>query len=334
MENTVVYRLRFSAPLHLGTSGEGYERVESILHSDTLFSALACVWPMIFDDPVEELFISPPFLVSSGFPFMGDQYFFPKPVGWDVAGTDDPALAKAFKRVRHLSREVFEKVINGSSRELGLSDENIIGGGEFWSTGAVPGKIWDTRETPRVSLDRTTSRSEVFRYGELLFSPDAGLFILVRFLRDEIRGRFEAVLRLLGDEGIGGDKRVGKGLFSPEPDIHFKLDIPDSAGHAILLSLYRPTREEWEGFCRDGSARYTLVNRPGLVHGLAGTRYFRPAVRMMAEGSVLPVLDGPPVGDNPQVLDQVAGNGQPPHPVFRHGRAFIIPFRQGGESNE
>jgi CRISPR/Cas system CSM-associated protein Csm4 (group 5 of RAMP superfamily) len=44
MQGTVVYTLRFRAPLHIGERGIGQEETRDYVPADTLFSALCTMW--------------------------------------------------------------------------------------------------------------------------------------------------------------------------------------------------------------------------------------------------------------------------------------------------
>src|SRR5205809_1109492 len=78
-------RLVFSDRVHFGSLGVGLESVESILRSDSLYSALCHAWNARFGpDEVTALIQrfrrDAPFLFSSAFPFYEDSFFLPKPM--------------------------------------------------------------------------------------------------------------------------------------------------------------------------------------------------------------------------------------------------------------
>ena len=92
--DTNIAKLNFTSPLHLGAEGASVEKIYDFLHSDTLFSAICHGWLEAYgskdlEDLLEEfptnqqaLPPSPPFLLSSAFPFvekdgMRTTYFLP-----------------------------------------------------------------------------------------------------------------------------------------------------------------------------------------------------------------------------------------------------------------
>ncbi len=90
---TLLVKLKFRAPVHLGEVGIGVEETSTYACSDTLFSGLCHAWKLAYGEPalVELLdqFKSikdeePPFLISSAFPYLceGEKkyFFFPVPL--------------------------------------------------------------------------------------------------------------------------------------------------------------------------------------------------------------------------------------------------------------
>ena len=117
---------------------------------------------------------------------------------------------------------------------------------------------------------------------------------------------------LLGDEGLGGDRTYGMGLFKPEfsefSDFPKWLVLDGKADLWITMSLYRPNEEELEieGF-QPGGSWYRLVEKGGWIYSI-GLR--KPRVTYFEEGSVFKFK---PDGEN-RYLE-----------IF--GRPFIIPGR-------
>ena len=73
------YRLSFTAPIHIDSRGDAFhERTESFIHSDTLSAALLSAWALLDPNNAEQRAITPPFRISSAFPFYQDHYFLPR----------------------------------------------------------------------------------------------------------------------------------------------------------------------------------------------------------------------------------------------------------------
>lgn len=332
MDNTIVYKLKFCSPLHIAAHGVGYEQTEEVIHSDTLFSAIMSLWSSFYpEDDVERLCQTPPFILSSAFPFKGRSCFFPRPfvrIG-KPREMDDSNIGKKLKDVKYVSLPVFESILMGKSGELGFREEDTFQGGKFWDIWAgnnpdAVSPIFAEREVPRVTIDRYISASDIFYFSEIVFEEDAGLFFLVKFLEKEIRRKFEAILRLLGDEGIGGDKRMGKGLFSPDIDTGFEISLPRKANGFVCLSLYYPKEEEFSGGILAG-ASYNLVSRTGWIHVPGAMSLKRQGVRMFSEGSVFGSIGRSVYGENPRVLERTEELGLK-HNIYRYGTAFTLPI--------
>ncbi|MBW2030051.1 MAG: type III-A CRISPR-associated RAMP protein Csm4 [Deltaproteobacteria bacterium] len=332
MDNTIAYKLNFHSPLHIAAHGIGYEQTEQVIHSDTLFSSIMTLWPHFYpEDDVESLCQEPPFILSSAFPFKGQSYFFPRPfvkIG-KRREKDGAKVGKKIKDVKYVSLPVLESILQGKGEELEFRDADTFQDGKFWDIGAGDNPDYDSlifaeREVPRVTIDRHSNASEIFYFSELVFEKDAGLFFLAKFLEKGARKKLEAVLRLLGDEGIGGDKRAGKGLFHLEIAEDFKVPLPPKPDSFVCLSLYYPKKEEFKGGIL-GGASYNLVSRSGWIHVPGAMSLKRKSVRMFSEGSVFGSIGKSVYGENPRVLDMSEDLGLK-HNIYRYGTVFTLPM--------
>jgi len=332
MDKIIAYKLKFDTPLHIWSHGVGYEETGEMIHSDTLFSAMMSLWNHFYDDEVQAMCQTPPFLISSAFPFKGNTYFFPRPIkkiGKGKTDDDDPKKGKKLKKVKFISKSLFEQMLNGEN--LDFDESHTFQNGSFWSDKAEPkdSRVFSVLEIPRVSVDRENYASDIFYFSEVIFEKDSGLFFLARFKEKAMQKKFEAVLRLLGDEGIGGDKRVGKGLFSPERDENFKISSPLKSDSFLTLSLYYPTESEFREILENAS--YNLVSRRGWLHSPGAMSLKRREVKMFAEGSVFTAIGKDHYGASPCVLEKT-GWAKLDHNVYRYGFAFDLPIARGGDA--
>jgi len=329
MKDITVYKLRFKAPLHIGTQGIGYETTDEIIHSDTIFSALMILWHNFYNDSIEEICQNPPFVVSSAFPFKCETYFFPKPKSRIAKESEgDFIRGKKLKKVKYVSKNILENFLLGNELEFDGSD--TLQNGKFWvAKNELPRDeiLFRDREVPRVTIDRVSNSSDIFYFSEIIFAEDSGLFFLVKFLKDGWQRKFEAVLRLLGDEGIGGDKHVAKGLFIVEKRTDLIILAPQNPDGVMNLSLYHPAKREIEaGLLND--ADYVLITRKGWIHSPGAMSLRRQSVRMLQEGSVLGCPNRQVYGDCPIVLEKNMDIGLS-HNVYRYGIGFCLPLRKG-----
>lgn len=340
----LTYRLTFRSPVHIGERGVGLEGTRLYVSADTLFSALCVSWRQLYGvgalgNDLLDWFTqsdggSEPFFLSSAFPFVGNVRFFPKPLMRLTNVIISEHDEKAYKRVRFVSEGVFTAMVRGDT--LTFRKKDCINGENVWVTEAERNQLsnwtddatgdivlWKVAVVPRVTLDRITSASQIWHFGEVLFVDGAGLWFAANFNPDhgdDLRRKFEACLRALGDTGLGGERSAGRGLFSVSGPSNESLpDVGDAANSFITLSPLCPKSEaEATTLTREGAA-YELIPRRGWVTSPEASNLRRKMVWMFAEGSVLKGQPEPRAGRLVNVQPDAC-----PHPVWRYGYAFPV----------
>lgn len=334
---TYAYHLHFDAPLHIGIEGIGQERIEEIVGSDTLWGALVQCWALLYEDDIAALAAEPDFRLSSAFPFRGPSRYYPVPAhfleivaplvvqqGWDF---------KPLKKIRYVCEDLFVALCRGEKELLSTLKNSDSCWPSPWPSADkdIETGFFTVHQRPRLRIDRLTGGSEeggFFYCSDLYFKPDCGLYFLVR-LKEELLEKFEAALRLLGEQGLGADRSVGRGRF------HFtrsavSLPEPDTDTPCILLSACLPSNRDLE-LVDFSSSRVILKIRRGHAGGPAVSRLRRPDLILLGEGSF---LSKAPEGHVPVVIHRDKGA---PHDVYRYGRAFVVPCAgsfQGGSDND
>ncbi|MEO0181116.1 MAG: type III-A CRISPR-associated RAMP protein Csm4 [candidate division WOR-3 bacterium] len=306
--------------------------------SDTLFGAL--VWAMkelgLIGDPKTEFLDlyekSPPLVLSSVFPCAYEKddkgedivveppryFFLPKPM-YETPGGDfqDEAQYEIFKRrkkLRWLKADDFQKAVSEGSLEC-LKDLKTD---EDFKKYPSPGKL---NERPRVRVPRTGGETDLFYQRLVILS--AGAWLVMRG-EDEWLDKAKAALRFIGDRGLGGGATYGMGCFElGETDMPFEEFTDGNAW--VSLSLYYPQHDEWERIRKDPISAYRTERRKGRVDSsrlTGGVNVFKRPVLYMAEGSVLPWLDNPTPGKNPDVTPE--GENRPDFSVIAQGVAFAV----------
>lgn len=360
---TLAFELKPRGPFHFGERGVGLEETDPLAHSDTVFSALCWAWALLYgEDALGELLErfekgSPPFLVSSAFPYAGGVRFLPRPLILPGQETLAGEELRRLRKVGYVSWEVFSSLAAGSVPEKAL----LIQGGRLWMTQAefeelresVPSaldeaalteflrewaglgrpsppapadyarcyRLWRVGEVPHVTVDRVTSASGIFHEGDVYFGEGCGIYILVRFLDEGYREKFEAALRLLGDEGLGGRRSYGRGQFDVGKPKEVELPRAEAGSRILLLSLLNPKEDELPILLGRDDVAYRLLPRRGWVYSARARNLRRKRVMMFAEGSILAHPPKEPVGRLVKVLEK---GGKVPHDVYRYGYGFWV----------
>jgi len=297
-------KLKPVSPFHIGEVGIGLEGSLSWVPSDLLFSALCNAYAALFGEEelsaiLNDFLSSPPFLISSAFPFFKDTLLFPRPL--NPPPLEDRDKAKDLKKRGFIPQKLFEEWIRGKTP---LSDS--LGNGL---------ELPRRELLPSVVLDRTNLNSGIYHRAALFFPKEGGLFFLLRLYEEVLEEKIRGALRLLGDMGIGGERSLGYGHFqilSFEEASLFPL--PADSSPILTLSLTLPSPQDEPLL---SASYYQLVLRGGWTSSLLSPRQARrKRVRMLGEGSVFPkAIKG-------QLLDLTPDGF--PHKVYRYALTFPV----------
>lgn len=312
------------------------EETRTCVPADTLFSALCSAWRWLYgvDSLQSELLApfvdaeNPPLLLTSAFPFAGEILFFPKPLALGSVQVP-PEHRKKFKGVQYWSQSVFARWARGE--EIRYEPPDGEEEPQFWvleqdrkhladfideETGSL--RLWKEHVVPRVTLDRITSASQIWFFGQVAFCKGAGLWCAVRYREGALRSRVEACLRLLGDSGLGGERGAGFGLF--EVSVVEGVSLPEAQGaeYMVTLSPCCPDGAQWNALL-DARCAYDLLPRRGWIGSPEAGNLRRKTVWMLREGAVLRNAGGTGVGRLVNVRPDPC-----PHDVWRYGYAFPL----------
>ncbi len=361
------YYLTFSSALHVGGTGVDLEETRVSIPSDTLFAAAVDAWrrlgrePDLFAAPFVAQPPTPPFLLTSTFPFAGEVRFFPVPM--NLALYFNPATVKArakdIKRIQYVSESLFKRILNGETLDAWLfpADEFeepthgvALQGGRLWLTvdeiGRLPpamqrGKgryhalrrlsVWVNTRVPRVTVDRSSSTSTIFYAGRIRFASGCGLWFGVLWLDEQrplenttYQAAWAHVLDTLAEDGLGGERSVGYGTFTWETGEPIPLPEATAEGTALLLSRYHPREEEVGRVLQDERTAYRLTSVAGWLRTPDGAAQRRRRIYMLDAGSII-LWPGSPAGDVVDVRPVYAAEeGLLPHPVYRYGMAVAV----------
>lgn len=333
---------------HFGRHGLGQEESMVSMPSDSLFAALAAVLARtkgvdavaMFCEPFVGENPEPPFALSSTYPFAGNVRFFPVPMrarGGEAQGVS----AKKLKKVEFLSEGVFRSVLAGKpladlfDEKWTLQDGKILANeADFKNLPAElqnpSARVWVAQSRPRVTLDRSSSASNLFHIGEVHFAKGCGLWFGVRWAKsDEARKRDLAnMIHELAAAGFGAERTTGLGVAEVEES--GTLDLPDAGKSWVTLSRYLPREDEMISI-RDGKSAYAIKAVGGWLDSPKNMGQRRRQINLIEEGSV--------IGGDPQrlipgrvadVRPSYATDADPlGHPVYRFGLALAVGMEGG-----
>lgn len=327
MADCILIRLKNMSPLHIGTGKENYDFSASSLQSDTLSAALAAMKAQRGAcEHLDEFLAS--FTLSSAFPYIGNRYFMPKPLGRvpvEITDGDEYIARKKIKKLKFIEWGLWRELVAG--KKLSVKEKQLQG--SFLLTNGNDSYRecpYRTQVNQRVAVPLDEGRdAEPFFFEWTYFHENAGLFCLLQApvaLQNELIDLF----RQLGEYGIGTDKSIGGGKFEIEAEPVSLPSVAD-ADSVLLLSLYVPTEEELFKLQLKDSC-YDLLSRGGYMAGSSEADFMhlrKKAIYMFNVGSIFKTtepLEGKVVDLRPTWNDERL------HPVFRSGKPFTILIKQ------
>ncbi len=322
-----VVRFRPVGPWRFGPDSGARDRVDLIYHSDALFSAVCSAMSQLglaeqWLDATATSAQAPAVRFSSFFPFIGETLLVVPPRSlWPP-----PESAKVrYKGAHFVPMPVIESLLSDKA----IDEDRWAVDGEseclvVSNQGRGPFRV---ALRSSAAVDRLHQAAvEVHSTACLEFTRAGGLWTIVQFADETALAQWQApvqsALLLLADSGLGGERSRGWGR-SDAPEWQ-RWTPPQSTGvepagdHAQwLLSLYTPAANDAVDWKR---GNYATVSRRGRIESRARWGEPKPAMTMIAEGSVL-------VASNE--LRGAATNVAPegfPHPVYRAGFAVTVPI--------
>ena len=250
-----IYKLNFLTGVHIGTGRLSKSSMAFL--ADTIFSALCQeALKMNGETGIERLvdYVKKgKLLISDSMPYIGEEYYLPKPVVSNINGDKkDSSVKKQIKKLTYVSEKHYQDFLAG---ELDIKSE--------WEGLSMLGKK-ETRTRVNNRDDSGPYQIGVFHYENNL----TGLYIIVAYADDEILDMVEELLYSLGYEGIGGKVSTGLGKFEPiyadvPETLQERLEKFSAYPYKVVLSVSLPRENELEQALMD--ADYSIVARSGFV---------------------------------------------------------------------
>ena len=158
----------------------------------------------------------------------------------------------------------------------------------------------------------------------------AGFYFLIEDL-DESNEKLLQSIYLIKDEGLGGERSTGKGLFEDIKIDGFDDGLneiePNDDKFFVSLSLVFPDVTDKE---YDNAKSFELIERKGFVYSpFSLVEYRKRIVRMFKEGSI---FDKKVKGKIETVVKKDKDKFE--HNVYRYGKAFLIPILYKGDDED
>ncbi len=332
-----IYKLHFTAPLHISDQHDDLGNSQKIIQSDTLYAALMSCLAKNGEDLPEDGELG--FTVSSLFPyFQKDKdsspvYFLPIPMQSRQADLADVTKVKTVKKVQWIDSNLYSSVLSGESLFDGTDSYIPYIQGNYLTTYKLPEDINGSKEfvrsevSQRVTLMSRTGEEDAkpFYVDKILFRYDAGLY----FIAEGDTTLLEKALHLLSMEGIGTDRNVGYGFFEYTADT-LSIDLPKDANHQLSLSLFIPeSKEQLEKLMNSECVAYEFVRRGGWITTYPYMTLRKNAIYGFVPGSVFrkdecksATVIGKIVDLKPESVDV-----EITHHVWRNGKAIMLPIK-------
>jgi len=170
-----------------------------------------------------------------------------------------------FERFK-IYREAEEKLKKAKSQEDIKNYEDLIDKNAFRYISSIKPiyNLHNSIDRMRGSTLEAEGRGQLYWEDEFALGDEMGLFFLAE-VSDQNSKEFVAVLRLLSDIGIGGNRSIGKGSFDFEID-EPKFNSSSEYNGFISLSLYHPSRKELDILASENTNFfYDVTTRIGFV---------------------------------------------------------------------
>lgn len=331
-----IYKLHFTAPLHISDQHDDLGNSQKFIQSDTLYAALIACLAKKGESLPEDGDLG--FTVSSLFPyFQKDKestpvYFLPIPMQSKQTDLTDIINAKKVKKVQWIDSNLYSLVLSGESLFDGTDSYIPCIQESYLTTYELPEDINGCKDfvwsevSQRVTLVSRTGEEDAkpFYVDKVLFRYEAGLY----FIAEGDTALLDKALHLLSMEGIGTDRNVGYGFFEYTVDT-LSIDLPKNANHQLSLSLFIPeSKEQLEKLINSERVAYDFVRRGGWITTYPYMTLRKNAIYGFVPGSVFhkdegkaATVIGKIVDLKPETVDV-----EITHHVWRNGKAIMLPI--------
>ena len=331
-----IYKLHFTAPLHISDQHEDLGNSQKIIQSDTLYAALMSCLAKSGESLPKDGNLG--FTVSSLFPyFQKDKdsapiYFLPIPMQAKQAELSDASMAKKVKKVQWVDSILYSTVLSGESLFDVTGKYNSYLQESYLTMHELPEDVNGSKEfvrsevSQRVTLKSRTGDEDAkpFYVDKILFRHYSGFY----FIAEGDTTLLEKALHLLSIEGIGTDRNVGYGFFDYAVDT-LSIDLPQNANHQLSLSLFIPESEgQLSKLMNSEQVAYDFVRRGGWITTYPYMTLRKNAIYGFMPGSVFHKEENEAATVIGKIVDlkPTATDVEITHHVWRNGKAIMLPI--------
>lgn len=334
-----IYRLHFTAPLHISDQREDASVSQKTIHSDTLHAALISCLAKVGKNVPEDGDLG--CVISDLFPYYQQKtndeptYFLPMPLQSTLPQLADPADAKKVKRIQWVDVKLYGKLLQGEKFFSGKRDDLNLIQSSFLTTTKLPEDAKGSKDfvksevMQRVKIEDRTGKEPAMPYyvDRISFKDNSGLYFLVSgetSLLDE-------ALQILEMEGIGTDRYVGYGFFKTIKEYNeLLIEVPEKTNYQIALSMFIPeSKEQLDNLLNGNKVAYNFIRRGGWITTSPYNTLRKNAIYAFLPGSVFArttdkyclgrIANLKPEGDiDGQTID---------HPIWRNGKSIMLPIK-------
>ncbi len=349
----IILHCKPSSRFHLGKyapdrdSDTALADTDEIIHSDTLFAALANNWNDSIGnaDELVALFSSGQLSISSGYhciesPTGVFTWFLPKPISFNLFQPEGGADYKHFRKISYISAGIWQQIASPGSitaqQDIIIIDKRFaLLASEVKPLEDTPAtmrqelaeklKICSTATLPKVEVRNDLPDSRIYQFSVTEIADNAkylpGLKVHYYFLLQtngdlpaETRQKIDLAINLLQYNGIGAERStIG----------HFE-NISTVQNWTLQMKSPHPTMACSIGLFNPQQATDIYLGKPILRGGRrlgAQGRQWLKTVRMVQEGAI--------IGNNATgMLASVKPDDKNAGPFLRNGTAFTLPVHQ------
>lgn len=333
-----IYKLHFTAPLHIGDKRDDASVSQKTIHSDTLHAALISCLAKVGKPVPEDGDLG--CVISDLFPFYQEKenseptYFLPMPMQTTFPLLADPADAKKVKKVQWVDAKLYGKLLQGEKFFKGKKEELSLIQASYMTEKNLPMDAKGSKDfvksevMQRVKIEDRTGKTPAMPYyvDRISFKDYSGLFFLV--LGDSTQ--LDEALQILEMEGIGTDRHVGYGFFKAvKEEKDFVIETPENAHHQVSLSMLIPeSKEQLNDLLNDEIAAYDFTRCGGWITTPPYITLRKNAIYAFLPGSVFHRTTndyglGRIVNLKP---NNEIGGRRVDHPIWRNGKSIVLPI--------